>query len=152
MIHNKVSQRLLAVGAKIEKYNKSTDQCRQNHLFESNQKRLFNGLEGAQRESVISDVEESRRVWNDIWDQSVTSRENKVWPRKVENELEEPIVQDGINIEIKKVRKQVSPGPDDVQGYWIKNLSNLHTRIASQLDRCLQENTFPKWMVTRRSM
>ena len=82
----------------------------------------------------------------------MTYRENKVWPRKVENELEEPIVQDGINIEIKKVRKQVSPGPDDVQGYWIKNLSNLHTRIALQLDRCLQENTFPKWMVTRRSM
>ena len=50
----------------------------------------------------------------------MTYRENKVWPRKVENELEEPIVQDGINIEIKKVRKQVSPGPDDVQGYWIK--------------------------------
>ena len=50
----------------------------------------------------------------------MTYRENKVWPRKVENELEEPIVQDGINIEIKKVRKQVSPGPDDVQGYRIK--------------------------------
>ena len=103
---------------------------------------------------MISDVEESRRIWADIRDQAVTYRENKVWLRKVENELEEPIVQDSINIEIKKVRKQVrkSPGPDDVQGYWIKNLRNLHTRIALQLDRCLQENTFSKCMVTGRSM
>ena len=41
-----------------------------------------------------------------------------------------------------------SPGPDGVQGYWIKNLRNFHGNIALQLDRCLQENNVPSWMVT----
>ena len=45
-----------------------------------------------------------------------------------------------------------SPGPDGVQGYWIKNLSNLHNGIALQLDRCLQENNLLKWMVTGKTL
>ena len=64
-----------------------------------------------------------------------------------------------IHIEIKKVRKQIrkilkwkSPGPGGVQGYWIKNLSNLHNSIALQLHRCLQENNLPKWMVTGNTL
>ena len=64
-----------------------------------------------------------------------------------------------IYIEIKKVRKQIremlkwkSPGPGGVQGYWIKNLSNLHNSIALQLHRCLQENNLPKWMVTGNTL
>ena len=45
-----------------------------------------------------------------------------------------------------------SPGPDGVQGYWIKNLSNLHGNIALQLHRCLQENNVPSWMVTGKTI
>ena len=113
----------------------------------------------ALRESVIRNTEESRCFWNDIWDQAMVHRENTDWLRKAENELGELTVQDDIHIEIKKVRKQIrkmpnweSPGPDGVQGYWIKNLSNLHNSIALQLDRCLQENNLPKWVVTGKSL
>ena len=43
-----------------------------------------------------------------------------------------------------------SPEPDGVQEYWIKNLINLHTRIALQLDRCLHENNSPNgWLLER---
>ena len=157
VVHEEVRQRLVAVGAKLERYHNRTKQYRHNRLFESNQKRLFYELEGAQRESVILDAEESRRFWSDIWDQTVMHRENTDWLRRVENELGVLTVQDDIHIEIKKVRKQIrkmpnwkSPGPDGVQGYWIKNLSNLHNSIVVQLDRCLQENNMPKWMFTRK--
>ena len=50
------------------------------------------------------------------------------------------------------MQKSKSPGPDDVQEYWIKNWSNLHNNIAVQLNRCLQENDFPKWMVTGNTL
>ena len=59
------------------------------------------------------------------------------------------------HLEIRKVRKLIRktsnwkrPGPDGVQGYWVENLSNLHSSIVLQLDRCLQENNLPKWVVT----
>ena len=61
VVHRAVRQRLLAAGAKLERYDNRTKKYRQNQLFESNQKRSFNELEGAQRESVIPDAEDSRR-------------------------------------------------------------------------------------------
>ena len=77
----------------------------------------------------------------------------------MEEELTGLGVQDNIHIEVTKLKKQVrkipnwkSPGPDGVQGYWIKNLSNLHGNIALQLDRCLQENNVPSWMVTGKTL
>ena len=48
-------------GAKLERYDNRTEQCRQNRLFESKQKRLLIELEGTQKESVISDLEECIR-------------------------------------------------------------------------------------------
>ena len=155
VVHEEVQERLVAVGAKLERYDNRTEQYKQNQLFESNQNRLFNELEGTQRESVIPDAENSRRFCSNIWDQALTHRENTDWFRKAENGLGELTVQDDIHIEIKKVRKQIrkmpnwkSPGPDGVQGYRIKILSNLHSNIAIQLDRCLLENNLPKLMVT----
>ena len=136
-----------------------TKQFSQNRLFESNQKRLFNELEGVQRESVIPDEEDSRSFWSDIWDQAVTHSKNTDCLKKVENELGELTAQDDIHIEIKKVRKQIRkmpnwkiPGPNGVQGYWIKNLNNLRNSIALQLYTCLQENNLPKWMVTGKTL
>ena len=57
-------------------------------------------MEGTQGESVRPDAVESRPFWSDIWDQTVTHRENIGWLGKVENELGELTVQDDIHIEI----------------------------------------------------
>ena len=100
-----VRQRLVAVGAKLERYDNRAQQYGQNQLLQSNQKRLFNKLEGTQRESVIPDAEESRHFWRDILDQAVMYRENTDWLRKIENELGELTVQDDIHIKIKKNKK-----------------------------------------------
>ena len=100
VVHEEVWQRLVAVGAKLGRYNNRAENYRQNWLFESNQKIFLSELEGTQTESVIVDAEESRRLWSDIWDQAVTHKENTDWLRKVENQLGELTVQDDIHIEI----------------------------------------------------
>ena len=53
LVHEEVTVR-----AKLERYDNRTEQHRQNLLFESNQKRLFNKLERTQRKSVIPDAEQ----------------------------------------------------------------------------------------------
>ena len=89
----------------------------------------------------------------------MTHRENTNWLRRMENELGELKVQDNIHIEIKIARKQVrkmpnwnSPGLDSVQGYWIKNLSNLHNSKSLKLNKCLQENNLLKSVVTGKTL
>ena len=56
---------------------------------------------------MIPDTEEGRSFWSDIWVQAMRHSKNTYWLRKVENELGEMTVQDDINIEIKKLRKQI---------------------------------------------
>ena len=143
VVHEEVQQRLVTVGAKLERYDNRTEQYRQNRLFESNKKKIFD-------ETVVPDAEESTRFWSNIWGKPVKHKENPKWLRNVEEEFIGLGVQDNIHTEVTKLKKQVrkmpnwkSPGPDGVQGYWIKNLSNLHGNIALQLDRCLQENNVP---------
>ncbi|XP_063609949.1 uncharacterized protein LOC134783877 [Penaeus indicus] len=140
VVHEEVQQRLVAIGAKLERYDNRTEQYRQNRLFESNQKKLFEELDGVERETVVPDAEESTRFWSDIWDKPIGGYKTTY-------------------IEVTKLKKQVrklpnwkSPEPDGVQGYWIKNLSNLHGSIVHQLDRCLQENHVPVWMVTGKTV
>ena len=66
VVHEEVQQRLVAIGAKLERYDNRTEQYRQNHLFESNQKKLFDELDGVERETVVPDAEESTRFWSNI--------------------------------------------------------------------------------------
>ena len=99
MVDRKFNVKQKGVEVKLEKTQQQdkTEQYRQNRLFGSNQKRLFNELEGTQRESLIPDVEK----------QSLMHRENTDWLRKLENEFKQLTVQDDIHIEIKKLRKHV---------------------------------------------
>ena len=38
-----------------------------------------------------------------------------------------------------------SPGPDLVQGSWLKNFSSLHERVRLQLKECLDSGFVPSW-------
>ena len=71
VVHKEVRQRLVIAGAKLETDDNRTEQYRQNQLFESNLMRLVNKLKGIRRGSVISDAEESRSFWSDIWAQGM---------------------------------------------------------------------------------
>ena len=79
----------------------------------------------------------------------------------MKNELEnEEHLQDSVVISVERVRKQCrkmpnwkAPGKDGVQGYWIKNLSNLHERIAIQMNKILMgEDSPPAWMTYGRTV
>ena len=159
MVHEEVKQRLIAMGAKLERYDNRTKQFRQNRLFESNQKKLFDELEGKERQTAVPDVEESRIFWNDIWGQPVRHNENAEWLRTLEEEQADIGIQENIQIDLIKLKKQItripnwkSPGTDGVQGYWIKNLSAIHGRISNQLNECLQEESVPIFSWVRNNL
>ena len=39
-----------------------------------------------------------------------------------------------------------SPGPDLVQGFWLKNFSSLHESVRLQLKECLDSGFVPSWL------
>ena len=44
-----------------------------------------------------------------------------------------------------------SPGPDLVQGFWLKNFSSLHDRVRLQLKECLDSGFLPSWLTRGRT-
>ena len=44
-----------------------------------------------------------------------------------------------------------SPGPDLVQGFWLKNISSLHERVRLQLKECLDSGFVPSWLTRGRT-
>ena len=44
-----------------------------------------------------------------------------------------------------------APGPDDVQGYWIKMFVSMQERIAFHLQSCMTKSKVPDWITTGRT-
>ena len=54
-----------------------------------------------------------------------------------------------VSKQTKKIPNWKCPGPDGVQGYWLKHLTTLHSRIANQMnDIIVNGYEIPKWMTT----
>ena len=106
------------------------------------------------------EAEESRRFWGDIWPVEKEHNKGAEWLSELKEEIKGRHSQEGVTISIENVRKQAkkmpnwkSPGKDGVQGYWIKNLTNMHDRIADQLNKILMgTDTLPKWLKHGRTV
>ena len=90
-------------------------------------------------------ITETQNVWK-IW-----------WERERVNDERS---QERVSISVEKIRKQCrkipnwkAPGRKSVQGYWIKNLSSLHQRVSSQMNRILMgEDDLSEWMTHDRTV
>ena len=58
-----------------------------------------------------------------------------------------------VSKQTKKIPNWKCPGPDGVQGYLLKHLTTLHSRIANQMnDIIINEYEIPKWMTAGNTM
>ena len=102
----------------------------------------------------VPDAEESRSFWGDIWTVEKEHNKEAGWLSELIAEVKTEHPQEKVIISTEKIKKQSkkmpnwkSPGKDGVQGYWIKNLSNLHERISDQLNSILMgTNALPEWL------
>ena len=151
-----LKQKMLAKSAKVRRYQQTIEQFRQNRILDFDQKKMYEEFNGdGLRPSDVSNAEDGKRFWGDIW--SVENRHNREAERQkdVKNELgNDKHLQERVVIRFEKVTKQCrkmpnskAAGRDDIHGYWIKNLSNLHERIAVQKNKILMgDDSLPKWM------
>ena len=140
------------------RYQNRITQFRQNRLFQTDQGRFYQELNGVKGDSVAPDSEESKKFWSEIWSQPGKHRKDAEWLRRLKDEVK-VVKQHKVAINLGKLRKVLSkmpnwkaPGPDLVQGFWLKNFVSLHWRLADQLDRCLSEGSVPEWMTKGRTV
>ena len=157
-----LKQRMLAKSAKVRRFEQRIEQFRQNRLFSVDQKRIYSEFNGGRgRLSDDPNAEESKRFWGNIWSIEKEHNQEVEWLKDLKTGLEnENQYQERVIISVEKVRDQCrkmpnwkAPGKDGVQGYWLKKLTNLHSRTAGQMNSILMgENSLPAWMTHGRTV
>ena len=155
-----LQQRIVALAARMERCTNRGKQYRQNKLFETNQRRLYQELNRENMsETVAPDAEQSKEFWSGIWDDPVTHNASTEWLKDVQNEMsgvgkQQNIVlsTDKLKLQLRKVPNWNGSGPDVVQGYWIKYLTPFHERIVAQLNTILSTACVLHWMTTGRTV
>ena len=125
-----------------------------------NQKIVYQQMDGVKNiNNGKLNAEESKQFWSNIWDNEKEHERNAEWLRELRAEKDN-MKQNDINIttemikeQVKKIPNQTSPGPDGVQGYWLKKLTALHERIAKQMDNIISNREdIPKWMTLGKTV
>ena len=157
-----LKQSMLAKSANMKRYEQRIEQSRQNRIFDLDQKKIYRELNrNGIRSNEVPNADECTKFWGHIWGVRKERNREAEWLKdlKRERERERERVNDErrhkkVSISVEKIRKQYRkvsnwkvPGRDGVQGYWIKNLSSLHERVSSQINRILMgEDDLPEWM------
>ena len=153
-----IKQRIVAKAAKIKRYTNRIKQFNDNRLFNTNQSRFFKNLEGKEESTIAPNPQDATRYWSNIWSGVVTHREEAEWIERVERKLQGP-KQEDISISMEDLKKQLKtipkwkgPGPDGIQGYWLKSFTAIHEKLASHLKDCVDSSQIPEWLVEGRTV
>ena len=101
-------------------------------------------------------AEESKQFWRNIWSESADHKKDAKWLQDLRSEVNVK-KQEKINTteSLKKILGRMpnwkSPGPDLVQGFWLKNFSSLHERVRLQLKECSDSGFVPSRLTRRRT-
>lgn len=106
-----------------------------------NQRQFYKEIDDPQgSEQPTPDADEAREFWSNIWDQPVEHRRDAGWLNDLKGETQ--VEQDDLSIDIEKLRVILrkipnwkAPGPDNVQGFWLKSVKKLHERIVMHAAR-----------------
>ena len=105
VVYEELYHRLIAVSAKLQRYDSKSKQFRQNKLLEANQKRPFEEMDGITDDDVSPIADESLQFWSNIWGKDVNHNEAAEWLKDLENNLKDIHKQRDININIGMVNK-----------------------------------------------
>ena len=161
VVVEELKQRVVAKAAKVKRYEARNEQQRQNKLFEVDQGRLYQELNGKERHgTLIPDIDEARSFWSSLWENPVEHNTQAEWLKEIKEEMmrlnrrQEDIEIDEVKLkeQLKRIPNWKAPGPDGVQGFWIKNLLGIHSRIAEQLNEVIRTGVVPTWMTTGRTI
>ena len=160
VVIEELKQRLLAKNHKLMRYEQRIKQYRINRLFDQDQKKVYQELNGESSPgNDIPDAEESKKFWSDIWSQERTHMKEAEWLNVLREEKDDVqqdvfiISEEVVKEQCKKIPNWKAPGPDGVQGYWLKRLTSLHSRMAAQMNEMVNNGgQVPDWMTKGRTV
>ena len=132
-----------------------------NKKFQLNQKNVFR--EWRNKKIYIKTAPSKayiERFWSSIWAKSSTYNENAKWSKTLEKNYCKNVIPKAyqINIEALKeiltgMKNNGAPGPDKINAYTIKKLSNTHPFLVNAFVHSFENNKLlPDWLVKGKTI
>ena len=106
----------------------------------------------------IPGKKEAKEFWSNLWSKNGTHNGNAKWLKDFKTSIngkpkqEEFIINSGkVQNVLSKIPNWKAPGPDGVQGFWLKNFKSMHQWLVKYLAEC-NKGTTPAWMTKGRTV
>ena len=156
VVIEELKQKITAIAAKIRRYQGRVDSYRQNRLFENNKRQFYRELE-QEEERCDDDQTYIQMMITNIWSQSADHKKDAKWLQDLRGEVNVKkqekidITAGSLKTLLGRMPNWKSPGPDLVQGFWLKNFSSLHERVKLQLKESLDSGFVPSCLTRGRT-
>ena len=155
-----LKMKIKAGATKIKRFEERNLQYHQNNTFRNDMKRFFKEIDGQLNDNPVSpNPTEATQFWSDIWSQPGSHNADAEWLSNIQGSLqdirqqqEQTITKKDVKEGVRRMSNWKSAGPEFVQGFWFKQITNLHESIAKHLQECLNEGNVPDWMVKGRTV
>ena len=160
IVKEELKQRIKAKSGKITRYNQRIKQYQQNRQFKNNEAGFYKRLnnEGIQAESEAPERSQAKQYWTDLWSTDVIHNRKAKWLEDFKMKMNGGRGQGEVNVTREKILKILervpnwkAPGPDGVQGFWLKNFKSMHQYLEKYFAECLEGQT-PTWMTKGRTV
>ncbi|CAG4990440.1 unnamed protein product [Parnassius apollo] len=151
-----LKQKIAAWGKRIRRFSERSRQFNQNHLFQSDQKRLYKSLE---RPEVCGagpgpDQADTVAFWRGLWSEPINHSEGPLM-EVVVSQSASVTHMDPVTITPENVAKAVrrapnwkNPGLDGLHHYWLKGFVVCHAVLARQFQEALNQKSLPSLFTT----
>ena len=106
---------------------------------------------------VISQMLKNRKSFGETLSELVDHNRDAEWLKDLQSEVN-VTKQEKVEITKESLKKLLGsipnwklPGPDLLQGFWLKNFSSLRGRVRSQLKKCLNSGFVSSWLTKGRT-
>ena len=154
-----LKQKLGAYSQRLKRYKASADRKKHNLQFQRNPKLFLRHLKAKKNNSGPSHTqlptkEALEEFWAGLLSNPVTHEGNAQWLYRQREELkslpEQPeadISASDLKTQLQRLPNWKAPGPDQLQGYWIKKLTSLHNALLDSLNYLLSyPEDAPPWL------
>ena len=108
---------------------------------------------------MIPEKESKKEFLKNIWGNSVKHNKKTSWLKNVKQQCRETCQQEEISIATEMIKDACSkispwkvPGPDGVQGYWIKTFFAPYEKIGKQMNEIVQTGKVSEWLTRGRTV
>jgi len=158
-----LKQRITCVAARLRKYKLRLLRQWQNSLFSRNERAFYANLQkSSSKELIPPDIDELKAFWQGVFEKDAKANLQSTWIQDLGDQVssDDMSTNEVPNIDadcliccIRKLRNWAAPGPDGVQGFWIKRMSVLHSHLLVHFQAMLRDGTcIPGWLPCGRTV